>query len=254
MRRFVIWTGAALLSLSLITGCQSKSKERYTFRDTGIQQLNSENYEEAIASFGQALELSKGMVDDFELDVLKYRAEAEYKAGDYDAAAHSYSILIDVDGEKPEYLNNRCLSLVSAGKTGQALEDFTKSYALDKKGPGSEAALLALGAALEDQDRHDDAITLYNQALADGANNTEIYNRMGLCMMDEQNYDQAISCFEKGISAGEGDSLAELYFNQAVAYEYKGEFSKALELFERYNVTYGPSEQADREIAFLKTR
>lgn len=254
MRRFVIWAGAALLSASLITGCQSKSKERYTFRDTGIEQLKAEDYEGAIDSFGQALELSKGMVDDFELDVLKYRAEAEYKAGDYEAAAHSYEILVNVDGEKPEYLNFRCLSLALAGKTDEALEAFTKSYAMDKQAPGSEEALLALGTALENQNRHDDAITLYNLAAGDGIDNPEIYNRMGLCMIDDKDYDQAISYFEKGIRAGEGDALAELYFNQAVAYEYKGEFSKALELFERYNSTYGPNEQADREIAFLKTR
>lgn len=254
MRRVVILAGAALISMSLITGCQGKSKERYTLRDTGIEQLNSEDYEGAIDSFGQALELSKGMVDDFELDVLKYRAEAEYKAGDYEAAAHSYGIMIQVDGEKPEYLNYRCLSLILAGQTDQALEDFTKSYAMDKQAPGSKEALLALGSALEEQGRHDDAIALYNSAVADGANNSELYNRMGLCMIDNEDYDQAISYFEKGISAGEGDALAELYFNQAVAYEYKGEFSKALELFEKYNSTYGPNEQADREIAFLKTR
>lgn len=254
MRRFVIWAGAALLSMSLITGCQNKSKERYAFRDTGIEQLNSQDYEGAIASFGQALELSKGMVDEFELDVLKYRAEAEYKAEDFEAAAHSYGILIEVDGEKPEYLNYRCLSLVSSGQVEQALEDFTKSYALNKQAAGSEEALLSLGEALEEAGRHDDAVTLYNLAVADGADNPEVYNRMGLCMMDNKDYDQAVSYFEKGIRAGEGDGLAELYFNQAAAYEYKGEFSKALELFEKYNSTYGPDEQADREIAFLKTR
>lgn len=242
------------MSLSLMTGCQSGKKERYAFRDTGIEQLNSENYEEAIEAFDQALDKSKGMVGDFELDVLKYRAEAEYKAGDYSAAAHTYDILLEVDGEKPEYLNMRCMSRALSGELDKALEDFTRSYSLDKQAFAGEEAVLTLGAALEEGGQPLTAITLYEQALADGMNNSELYNRMGVCMLDEKDYDKAISYFEQGIAAGGQEAMDKLYFNQAVAYEYKGEFSKALELFERYNSTYGPDESAGREIAFLKTR
>lgn len=254
MKRLVILAGALVLSMSLMTGCQSKEKERLSFRETGIEQMGSGDYEEAIASFDQALDRSKGMVGNFELDVLKYRAEAEYKAEDYDAAAHTYDILLEVDGEKPEYLNLRCLSRSAAGQLDGALEDFTRAYALDKEAVGAKEALLSLGSALEGAGRSEDAKALYETALSNGTENSEIYNRLGLCMLEQENYDQALHYFEQGIAAGGQEALAKLYFNQAVTYEYKGEFSKALELFERYNSTYGPDEQADREIAFLRTR
>ena len=52
----------------------------------------------------KALDEADGIVGPFELDVLKYRAEAEYLTEDYRAAAHTYDILADVDGEKREYL------------------------------------------------------------------------------------------------------------------------------------------------------
>ncbi len=70
--------GASLL----MSGCRNKEQERRELRIQGIEQLKAENYEEAIQSFEQALQNnSSGFVGEFELDILKYRAEAEYRAG-----------------------------------------------------------------------------------------------------------------------------------------------------------------------------
>ena len=47
----------------------------------------------------------------------------------------------------------------------------------------------------------------------------------------------------------------ELTFNQAVAWEYKGDYKKALEILESYDQKYTAEEgNAARELAFLKTR
>ena len=48
--------------------------------------------------------------------------------------------------------------------------------------------------------------------------------------------------------------MQELKFNEAVCYEYLGDFSKALELFRAYAAEYGTDEQVAHEIAFLETR
>ena len=92
----------AAVCLSL-TACGG-SREKYELRETAIQQMENGDYAAAIETFGQALEKSDGFVGEFELDVLKYRAEAEYESGDYKAAARTYDVLSQVDGEKPEYL------------------------------------------------------------------------------------------------------------------------------------------------------
>ena len=94
---------AASAAALLLTGCGDSEKAREA-RMAGIEQMNQENYEDAIASFDKALDEADGIVGPFELDVLKYRAEAEYLTEDYRAAAHTYDILADVDGEKREYL------------------------------------------------------------------------------------------------------------------------------------------------------
>lgn len=96
----------------------------------------------------------------------------------------------------------------------------------------------------------------YEAALAYGYADAEVYNRMTLQNMEKQDYDTALENVQKGIAACAPDSpvMKELTFNQAVIYEEKGDFTKALELFEAYLQTYGSDEEAEREVAFLKTR
>ena len=90
-----LFLAAAVLSLGILSGCGTESKEAKEARMTGIEQLNAGNYQDAIDSFGKALDESDGIVNSFELDVLKYRGEAEYKLADYKAAAQTYGIQTD---------------------------------------------------------------------------------------------------------------------------------------------------------------
>ncbi|MEG7531250.1 MAG: tetratricopeptide repeat protein [Hungatella sp.] len=242
-----------LILIMMLTGC-GRSTQKYTDRETGIEKLSAGNYEEAIESFDQALEHSNGMVSEFELDVLKYRAEAEYQIEDYKAAAHTYDVLIQVDGEKPEYLNMRCMLSMKAGNLEQALEDYQKSYALNPGTAVTEPALLSLGQALTEADRFDEAMEFYNQAAGDGLKSSELYNRMGICEMKNANLDQALDYFTKGISAGDPAVLPKLLYNQAAVYEQKQDYAKALELLEFYVASYEATPEVEKEIAFLKTR
>ena len=46
----------------------------------------------------------------------------------------------------------------------------------------------------------------------------------------------------------------ELTYNQAVAWEYKGDYKKALEILDGYDQKYTAEGNAARELAFLRTR
>ena len=92
--RIRLHLAALLLGVSLAAGCQGTDPAREQFRLDGIAQMEQGDYEGAIASFDEAIAHSDGRVGDFELDVLKYRGEAEYKLGDYPAAAHTYDVLL----------------------------------------------------------------------------------------------------------------------------------------------------------------
>lgn len=244
-----------LIAGMLASGCGDKGPSKTEYRIEGIEKLESGDYAGAIDSFELAIEKSGGAVGKFQIDVLKYRGEAEYRLNDYEAAAHTYDVLLQLDDKNPEYRYLRCMSYAMAGNLDKALEDYTGQAGDGKeRSPLADTALLVLGAALEEQGDTGKAMTLYQEAAALGVINSELYNRMGLCKLKEKSYEEALAYFNQGIQAGDETILPSLKFNQAVTYEYQGEFSKALEAFEAYVSAYGSNEEADREIAFLKTR
>ena len=240
------------LAAGMISGCSLKTAEnREALRMSGIEKLDAGDYAGAISDLEEALDLGKGRVGSMELDILKYRAEAEYKIGDYRAAAHTYDVLSQVDGEKPEYAGLHCLLSIRAGDTEEALEAYQKLY---QQQQASAELLKEMGQALEEEGQTDAALELYAQAEADGTADSVIYNQKGLCYLERGEYLAAGQAFQTGLNAPDGKAKADLMFNYAVALEYQGEYEQALEAFEAYTAQFGSDEQAELEIAFLRTR
>lgn len=242
--------GAALM----FGGCKGNEQEKQKLRLQGIEQLEAGNYEEAIESFESALQLSKGVVGEFQLDVLKYRAEAEYGAGDYEAAAYTYQVLMEVDEERPEYRTRICMLGALGGDLDKAQEEYKKLYEASPDSPETAQILLTLGQALTDGGRFDEAIGLYQQAVDGGMQSGEIYNRMGVCQLEAGEIDSAIRYLEQGIATGDQAAMTALIRNQAAAYERKQDFARALTILEQYQAAYGNDADIQKEIDFLKTR
>lgn len=247
-------TGILLAVLLSVTGCSGNSKEKHTLRTAGIEQLIAGDYDIAIQSFDQALEKSGKLVGTFEVDVLRYRAEAEAGAGDYEAAAHTYQVLCQVDEEKPEYLYRMSMLHGKMGMISEALSEYKKAYENKKEDPEAIQALFIVGQALADGQRYEEAMELYSQALNGGVQNGELYNRMGLCELEAENYDQALGYFEKGMLLGDETCRAELLYHQALVYEKTLDFASALGCLETYAAEFGATPEIEKEIAFLKTR
>ena len=169
-----------LLVSLLLTGCGEPKKAREA-RMQGIEQLNQEKLEEAIASFDAALREADGIVDEFELDILKYRGEAEYRLGDYAAAVHTYEILSDVDGEKAEYTrcrnraeirraNEEGLRLLAEGNSEDAIAAFEAGLSLAEesgdealRGEAEKLLLYNIGAAYETQGEFVRALEVFQE-------------------------------------------------------------------------------------------
>lgn len=109
--------------LLLLGGCGSgKSRE---LRLQGIDQLERGKYQEAVESFEQAMKAGKGRVSGEQFDILKYRTEAEYMLGDYEAAGKTLDILTQIDGEREEYqaLRERIAAKLLVRDAGTALNE-----------------------------------------------------------------------------------------------------------------------------------
>lgn len=92
----------------------------------------------------------------------------------------------------------------------------------------------------------------YNEALALGVIDGYVCNLKAVEQMNAGEYDVALEWIEKGKAAG--DFPQDLMFNEAVAWENKGDFAKALELFEAYAAQYGTDENVEHELTFLRSR
>lgn len=248
---------AAVLFLipCLLGGCSGVTKEAAAARENGIALLEAGDYEGAIGQFESIIEQT-GKVTAFELDVLKYRAEAEYGLKDYLAAAHTYDILSQIDEKSAEYCYLGALSLAKAGALTEALarleEGKTLDAALEK--PGYGEALAALGEAYLAAGDKETADGIYEELISSGKADTEIYNRLMIAEMEQGNYEEALRLSGLGQALSDEKALKELRFNEAVCYEYLGQYEKALSLFQAYIETYGSEERAEHEIAFLVTR
>ena len=253
-----------LMAALLLCGCSRNTQKEKETREQAIGFLEQGAYSAAVARFNEALSYNSGKYGDLEIDILRYRGEAEILSGDYAAAAETYKLLEKEDEEKPEYLNLHVICLVrSGGKLAEAQELFEKAETAD---PGSAVhleALYALGTALSKSEKPADvsaAQQLYARAL--NTNPTgELYNRMGMLAFEAGEISKAIDWFDKGIlflekNGGENDRdvRASLEYNIAICYEYRQEYEKALERFRAYAAKYGTNEDLEHEIAFLESR
>ena len=140
------------------------------------------------------------------------------------------------------------------GKLTEALDEYKRAYEKEPEDPQAQKAVLIVGQALTDAERFEEAMELYTQAMNGGAASGELYNRMGVCQLDGGNYDEALEYFEKGMLLGDKNCRGELLYHQALVYEKKLDFARALEYLETYAAEFGVTPEIEKEIAFLKTR
>ena len=142
------------------------------------------------------------------------------------------------------------------GKLYYYLEDYTNARTyLDAFVNGNDAELsLILGQTYEKLGDMNYAGVVYQTYLDSNAPDAAIYNSLGICLMNQQKYAEALEKFQAGIDMGDNYQMQNLKFNLIVAYEYLGNFEQAKLLIEEYLKIYPEDEQAQKEYEFLQTR
>ncbi len=253
--RFIKLAMAAGLSCALLTACGGVTEEMLAERESAIAQMEAGDYEAAVAAFNGLVAEAKS-VTEFELDILKYRAEAEYLLGDYAAAAYTYDILSQVDEETAEYCYFGAMALARSGDVAGAEAELAAGQELDPKmeKAGYTDAVMALADATFAAGNPEGAKAWYQGLIDAGRSNTAVYNALMVMAMEAGDYEGALTLAAKGIALGAADAMQELRFNEAVCHEYLAEYDVALELFQNYVSEFGSDARAEHEIAFLKTR
>ena len=142
------------------------------------------------------------------------------------------------------------------GKTYFALGnyDLAEQYLEEAYDNGASEAAYYLAMNYEKQEKYTEADNLYISCMNKNPKDANVYNQYGAFLINMNNYATALTYIEKGLNYADKDSERALLFNEAICYEYMGNYSKALELFEAYVSKYPEDKTAKREYEFLKTR
>lgn len=224
-----------------IIGLKKKEKDAYYLRACAI--LRQNRYEEAVADFEKAFALDSsdlGLVTD---------AYVEMQAAGFGEQGKTY--IQDFMTKKEKELKDG-----EKGVIYYYLEDYenARKY-LDPFVNGNDASLsMILGQTYEKLGDMNYAAVVYQTYLGANEPDAAIYNSLGICLMHQQKYDEAVEAFENGIAMGASDYLQELKFNRIVASEYTGDFAQAKTMMEEYLQVYPDDSRAKKENEFLETR
>lgn len=223
-----------------ILALRPKEKDAHYLR--GNVRLELDKFNEAVADFDKAIEMDPRNYDRL-IEICQVLTHYGYKQ-----KGQEYIKAAMASGDK--------LTAYDTGRFYYYLEDFEKAYvALEEaKNDGGAEGTLYLGRAYEATGDYNYASTVYSAYLNKYGDNAEVYNQLGVCEMKKQEYEKALSYFEKGLDMKDSATLQSLSFNQAVAYEFLQEYDKARDLLQAYLNTYPDDEAAKREMEFLKSR
>ena len=162
--------------------------------------------------------------------------------------------------------------LLEQGKNQEAAAAFEQAVEeAEKKGENVSEAYRGLGMAYYAQEDYEAARINLQKALEEGAVQTPvIYNLIGVCSMNLEDYDSALTAFEQGVQLPESgvvskgtkleqtvvysEVIQEMKRNRVACYEKKLDWAGAKAAMAEYSMEYPNEADAQKEAEFLSTR
>lgn len=283
VRRIWMTTLTVLCVLGLCACGRTKetADKQAALKAQGMEQALAGEYEEAVASYDEALSLAGMRAGAQERDIAAYKASALHYMGESQKAIDLCSAILDLKKDAKIYLT-RGLLYKEAGNAEAAKADF--EAALEMTSKKDEVMLGRLSVYMEDYDQakqylesaagdgeteaiywqaelyhqmgnEDYAATLYQSYLAgEEVTHTDAYEKLVSWQLAQNDHDAALSTIQDGLAAvGEADAR-QLLASEIAIYEQRRDFETARTKMEGYLEMYPDDEEAAREYIFLKTR
>lgn len=236
-RTGIYFTAAAILSFTLFSGCAGERKELQTsYRSAGITALESGDYDNAVEAFDNALAQCVGKIGENEKDICFYKAAAQYAKGDMQAAADTYTALIEYEPKSSDAYYLRGCIFLQQGNADNAVLDFDNAV---KYGGDDYELYIRIYENLSCYDMKEKGEEYLNKAFSIKGSSKEDYLWRGRIYYYLGQYENA---------AAELD--AALKKENAAANVYRGQVCEAMgdaENAERYYQAYIESGAADSQ-------
>jgi len=234
--------------------------------DNAKKYHNDSNYEKAIELLKKYItyeDKSEGIING-----LRLIAESYEQLEDYVNAVHFYEKVIKLDSSNDYYFAHKGYCLKKEKKYSEAEEAFKAAINLNPQNiyaitfladcyeeiNNNEEALSVLNKGIEDnptqppnttsrfwlfrqkadilfdQDNNFDAIDFYKIAI-EIEENAWCYNKLGMCYLNIENFDEALLNFEKAIEKDERLNDAYVNYNMGECHRRSGRYSKSLEFY-----------------------
>lgn len=225
---------------TLIDKCDKSEKpDFYYLRGCVYIKLNDEN--NAALDFEKSIELGN---DDYVTYCNMYN---EFLKAGYTDRAESYLKRVINDEDADDLLVGKTYYIF--GNYEQAEKKLKSAVDAGKNDAGYYLAM-----TYEAEGKYVEAEGLYQEYMGKNPNDANIYNQYGSYLMNRQNYENALVYIEEGLKKADGNAKKALLYNQAICYEYMGDFNRALSILEKYVGEYPNDSVAGREYVFLKSR
>lgn len=120
---------------------------------------------------------------------------------------------------------------------------------------GYEDAHYYIGEIYHSRSNYGEAVYHYKQYIdGSGAKDAAAYNQMGICLMKQEKYAEALEIIGAGQKLSDPLHGKQLLFNEVVIFEKMGEFNTAYEKAVAYRNKYPEDTKIRTELEFLATR
>jgi tetratricopeptide (TPR) repeat protein len=198
---------------------------KLAFRGKGIAYYKSFQYKEAIEQFDRALSID--VLSNLDMDILYYKGSAEEKAGFYEDAIETYTLLIKLDSSNSKAYNYRGFAYGKLNQMDKGLSDYDKAISIDKRNYDHYLGKYFL---LYDAGRMEEAYKVLEEAASIKIQTEEDKFNLAKVHFYMEEYNLAINEFSKAFENG----FEESYYYLGNIYDKKEDYEEAVINYKKY--------------------
>lgn len=216
--------------------------------------------------------------------IYNYLGYVNWQLGDYQEAIKNYDLAISLEEKNFQHYFDKYYLLIDIGNDAEASQVLEEASKIDIRSNEDKFQLARIHYYQEEYDtafkemseayvngfpqayyyigqihymkeEYDSARYYYNKSLEEVGHNTpELYNQVGISLMEVGEYEEALGYLKQGIEIADLETKRILQKNKIVAYENIDRFKEAKEGLLEYIEDYPDDQAALKEMEFINSR